>query len=64
MALKRDAKFEEKLTCDLENDMKSLAKFHQTTVKNLKIGILLGSFIQSRKYVSLKLTVELMCRDN
>ena len=44
MALKSDAKFEEKLTCDLENDMKSLAKFHQTTVKNLKIRNFIGFF--------------------
>ena len=28
MALKIDAKFEGKLTCDLENDMRNLANFH------------------------------------
>ena len=33
MALKSDAKFEEKLTCDLENDMRHLANFHQSTRK-------------------------------
>ena len=27
------AKFEEKLTCDLENDMRNLANFHQSTPK-------------------------------
>ena len=26
-----DAKFEEKLTCALENDMRNLANFHQST---------------------------------
>ena len=29
MTLKIDAKFEEKLTCGLENDMGNLAKFYQ-----------------------------------
>ena len=33
MALKSDTKFEEKLTCRLENDMKNLADFHQSTRK-------------------------------
>ena len=33
MALKSDAKFEEKLTCGLENDMWNLADFHQSTRK-------------------------------
>ena len=34
MTLKSDAKFEEKLTCDLENDMKKLANFYQSTRKS------------------------------
>ena len=33
MTLKGDAKFEEKLTCSLENDMRNLASFHQSTPK-------------------------------
>ena len=33
MTLKSDAKFEEKLTCGLENDMKNLTNFHQNTWK-------------------------------
>ena len=33
MTLKKDAKFEEKLTCGLENDMKNLANFHHSTRK-------------------------------
>ena len=33
MTLKSDAKFEEKLTCGLENDMSNLANFHQSTLK-------------------------------
>ena len=34
MTLESDAKFEEKLTCDLENDMRNLANFHQSTWKS------------------------------
>ena len=30
MTLKGDTKFEEKLTCGLENDMKNMANFHQS----------------------------------
>ena len=33
MTLKSDEKFEEKLTCGLENDMTNLANFHQSTGK-------------------------------
>ena len=33
MTLKSHAKFEEKLTCGLENDMRNLANFHQKTWK-------------------------------
>ena len=33
MTLKGDAKFEEKLTCGLENDMKNIANFHQSNLK-------------------------------
>ena len=33
MTLKNDAKFEEKLTCSLENDMKNFVNFHQSTRK-------------------------------
>ena len=34
MTLESDAKFEEKLTCGLENDMMSLTNFHQRTQKS------------------------------
>ena len=33
MTLKDDAKFEKNLTCDLENDMRNMSNFHQTTWK-------------------------------
>ena len=31
MTLKSDAKFEEEMTCGLENDIKNMPNFHQTT---------------------------------
>ena len=31
MTVKGDAKFEEKFTCGLENDMRNMANFHQNT---------------------------------
>ena len=34
MTLKSDAKFEEKLTCGLENDMRNLLNFQQSTRKS------------------------------
>ena len=34
MAMKSDAKFEEKLTCGLENDMRNLVNFYQSTGKS------------------------------
>ena len=34
MPLESDARFEEKLTCGLENNMTNLANFHQTTWKS------------------------------
>ena len=34
MTLKGDAKFEEKLTCGLENDMRNVANFHQSNLKS------------------------------
>ena len=33
MTLKSDAKFEEELTCCLENDLMTFANFHQSTRK-------------------------------
>ena len=33
MALKSDAKLEEKLTCDLENDIRNFENFYQSTRK-------------------------------
>ena len=58
MALNINAKFEGEMTCAFKNDMRNLANFHQNMFKNLKIGTLMGSFIQSRKCMSLKVTGE------
>ena len=55
MMLESDAKFEEKVTCGLEKDMKNLTNFHQNTQVS-KLGLLLGLCIQSRKCMSIKFT--------
>ena len=41
MTLKSDAKFEEKLTCRLENDMKNITNFYQFQNRDFD-GILLS----------------------
>ena len=32
--MKGDAKYEEKLTCGLENDVRNIANFHQNNLKS------------------------------
>ena len=54
MMLESDEKFEEKVTCGLENDMKSLANFHQST-QSFKIVTFIGSFYQKQKMYELKI---------
>ena len=44
MKLESDAKFEEKVTCGLENDMRNLANFHQSMFESITIGAFIGSF--------------------
>ena len=58
MTLNIDAKFEEKMTCAFKNNMRNLENFYQGMIGSLKIGTLMGSFIQSRKCISLKFTWE------
>ena len=56
MTLNSDAKFEEKLTCCLENDMRNLANFHQSTqVSKLELDKILLSKVENM----IKFTVEL-----
>ena len=45
MTLKNDAKFEEKLICGLENDIRNMANFHYSTWKILKLGLWWDRFI-------------------
>ena len=49
MTLKSDAKFEDKLTCGLENDFRNLANFHQSTQKyqNWDFGGILLSEVEN-----------------
>ena len=63
MTLKSDAKFEGKLFCCLENDMKNLANFHQS-IESVKIGTLMGSFCPKQKMYDLKIYRGVMCHDN
>ena len=45
MTLKNDAKFEEKLSCGLENDMRNMTNFHQNTkLRRSQNGTLVESF--------------------
>ena len=59
MALDCDAKFEEKLTYGLENDMRNLAKFSPEYLKVSKLIFSWDPFVQRRKCMSYKLTEEL-----
>ena len=58
MTLESDARLEEKLPCCLKNNMRNLANFYQSTQVS-KLGLLWGTFIHSRKCMSLKFTGEL-----
>ena len=64
MALNIDAKFEGKLTCAFKNDMRNLAKFHQSIFKSLKILTFVGSFYPKYKMYELKIYRRVMCHDN
>ena len=45
MTIESDAKFKEKLTCGLENNMRNLENLHQSAWKlGLKIGTFIGYF--------------------
>ena len=52
ITLKSHAKFEEKLTRGLENDMRNLANFYQNMSK---LVFSCDHFVESRKYMSYKL---------
>ena len=59
MTMKSHAKFEEKLTCGLENDIRNLANFHQNTWKGQKLVLSWDPFAQSRTFMSQKFIEEL-----
>ena len=63
MTLNSDAKFEEKLTCGLESDMRNLANFTRG-LKSLKIGTLMGSFYPKQEMHELKIYRRVICHDN
>ena len=59
MTMKSDAKFEEKLTCGLENDMRNFTIFYQSTRQSL-----MGSFYPKQKMYELKNYRGVMYHDN
>ena len=63
MTLKGDAKFEEKLTCGLVNDMKNMTNFHQSNLKsqNWDIDVI---FNPKQEKFELKIRRGVMCHDN
>ena len=63
MTLKGDAKFEEKVTCGLESDMRNMQIFTRA-IESLKIGILMGSFNPKQEKYELKIHRGVMCHDN
>ena len=64
MTLKCEEKFDEKLTCGLENDMRNLANVYQNMFESLKIGTLMGSFYPKQKMYELKTYREVVHYDN
>ena len=62
MTLKSDAKFEEKLTCCLKNDIRNLAIFIRA-LGSVKIGTLMGSFCPKQEMYDLKIYREFMYHD-
>ena len=59
MTLKSNVKFEEKLPCGLENNLKILANFHQSIQKSKKFALWWAAFDQSITCLSQKCTEEL-----
>ena len=64
MALNIDATFEGKLTCAFKNNMRNLAKFHQSMFESLKIGILMGSFYPKQNIYELIIYRGVLCHEN
>ena len=62
MTLKSHAKFEEKLTCGLENVM-GMWKIFIRTLESVKIDTFMGSFCSKQKMYELKIYRGVMCND-
>ena len=62
MTLKSHTKFEGKLTCGLEDDMRNLAIFTKT-LGSIKVGTLMGSFFPKQKMHELKIYRGVMCNN-
>ena len=62
MALNIDAKFEGRLTCAFRNDMRNLAKFHQSSFENLQLWTFVGSFYPKQKMYEFKIYRRVMCQ--
>ena len=63
MTLKSNRKFEEKMTCGFENDIKNLANFYQSTLKSQN-WTLVWSFYAKQKMYELKIYRGVMHHDN
>ena len=63
MTMKSHAKFEEKPTCGLENDMREICQIFTRTVESVKIGTFIGFFSPRQKMQDLKISREVMCND-
>ena len=63
MTLESDAKFEEKLTFGLGNNIKNLVNFHQSTLTP-KMGTLMGFFSPKLKIFELKTYTGVICHEN
>ena len=61
MTLKSHSKFEERLTCGLENDMWQI---FIRTIESVKLGTFIGSFCPKQKIHELKFYRGFMCDDN
>ena len=55
MTLKSHAKFEEKLTCGFENDMRNLPNFYHEDLKMSELVFSWDPFVQSRKCMIYKI---------
>ena len=65
MTLESYTKFDEKPTCGLENNMRNLANFYQSTSElGLEIGTFMGYFYPKQKMYKLKIHRGVMCYDN